>query len=151
MRDRETCDVSGQLIPEGKYDVGAVFDVAHFKLVWASDYEFSVSPGGVVRLAVSGTIMVKNRPDGTSVWQPRHLLGAAGSTVEDGKARHPAGLPASPTRSVANLGGTVFWRFGGRAASASVAPRNDKLDAFQLPIGAEAARLTTTKRGRTRS
>ncbi len=69
VRDRETCDVSGQLIPEGKYDVGAVFDIANFKLVWASDYEFSVSPGGVVRLAVSGTIMVKNRPDGTSVWQ----------------------------------------------------------------------------------
>jgi hypothetical protein len=69
VRDRETCDITGQLIPEGKYDVGPVTDIANFKLGWYSDYEYFVSPGGVVRLAVSGTIMVKNRPDGTSVWQ----------------------------------------------------------------------------------
>ena len=69
VRDRETCDVSGQLLPEGKYDVGTVTDIPNFKLGWYSDYEYFVNPGGVVRFAVSGTIMVKNRPDGTSVWQ----------------------------------------------------------------------------------
>ena len=70
VRDRETCDVSGQLLPEGRYDAGATTDIPNFKLGWWSDYEFFfASPGGVVRVAVSGTITVKNRPDGTSVWQ----------------------------------------------------------------------------------
>jgi hypothetical protein len=57
------------LIPEGRYDVAPHSDIPNFKLGWLSDYEFFVSPGGVQRGAVSGTITVKNRPDGTSVWQ----------------------------------------------------------------------------------
>ena len=61
VREQETCSVAGQFLAEGKYAIGAVLDFANFKVTWYSDLD------GIQ--AVSGTIMVKNRPDGTSVWQ----------------------------------------------------------------------------------
>ena len=71
VRDRETCQVTDQsAIPAGTYPIVplAEFDFPN-NIAWISDYEFFVNPGGVLRFAVSGTLVVKNRPDGTQTWQ----------------------------------------------------------------------------------
>ena len=71
VRDRETCQLSDQTaIPEGTYPIVPFADVDFPNNVgWFSDYEFFVNPGGSIREAVSGTLVVKNRPNGTQVWQ----------------------------------------------------------------------------------
>ena len=52
-----------RIVPEAEFDPTN-------NVVIFSDYEFFVNPGGgFFRLAVSGTLVVKNRPDGTQVWQ----------------------------------------------------------------------------------
>jgi hypothetical protein len=71
VRDRETCHLNDQtLIDEGTYPIVPMADVDFPNNVgWSSDYELFVNPGGVFLDAVSGTLVVKNRPDGTQVWQ----------------------------------------------------------------------------------
>ncbi len=72
VRDRETCVVTEQsLLPAGTYPIVSPGDEDFPNSIsWYSDYEASVNPGGGFLLwAVSGTVVVKNRPDGTQTWQ----------------------------------------------------------------------------------
>jgi hypothetical protein len=69
VRDRETCTVDTQsFLAEGTYTV-QLPDGNPNTFSWYSDYEWFVNPGGVLLWAVSGTVKVSNRPDGTQVWQ----------------------------------------------------------------------------------
>ena len=61
MRDQETCQVSSEAVPAGKYSIDNTAPDFITTVPWHSDYD------GLE--AVSGTIMVKSRPDGTQVFQ----------------------------------------------------------------------------------
>jgi len=71
VRDRETCEINAQLLGAGRLVVVPAGTADYVTTVdWYSDYEAEVNPGGgVVRQAVSGTVLVKNRNDGSQVWE----------------------------------------------------------------------------------
>jgi len=61
VRDRETCEISNQLLfAAGTYEIFPP-DGNPATLAWGSDYDG--------KTAGSGTVVVKNRPDGTQAWQ----------------------------------------------------------------------------------